>query len=287
MSGHLTGRFLCLTWPGANSINYVGCVICRLQINITAKALPDFYSFSTCKTYIYKSDNLLRIFRLPLDSYDDGEVSFSHSVKRRLFLYSSLNNEFSDDEENDVNVVTNVSNDKKTVVRRLFYSFVSVMLFPLLIIYRLFAKTTEVVHKTFSHFFSFLWSLTSRIFRRWESAKVNYNSFMSTNIVETTTEREELLTDDENKREDPQFKVPKVRPTSKVTILRQSEETLVTPLFSRFCQLLYTIKSFFTKTATTTTTATTTSSNAVVDGDEVEASWIEIVIIRRIVRIFR
>ncbi len=100
---------------------------------------------------------------------------------------------------------------------------------------------------------------------------------MSTNVnvIETTTKRHEHSTLDESDRNEPQFKVP----TSYVNIQRQSEETLVTRLFSKCCQFLYTIKSFFT--------TSTTSSSTVVGGNDEEASWIEIVIIRRSVRIFR
>jgi hypothetical protein len=65
--------------------------------------LCNFYSSTIC--------------RLPIDAYNDGEVSFSLSKSaRRRLVYASLRDEFSDDESDDA--VPDA--DKKSMVVRLF-----------------------------------------------------------------------------------------------------------------------------------------------------------------------
>ena len=61
------------------------------------------------------------LFRLPIDAYNDGEVSFSlsPSAKRRL-EYTKIREEFSDDETDDICNDSDARNVKKSIIGRIF-----------------------------------------------------------------------------------------------------------------------------------------------------------------------
>jgi hypothetical protein len=199
-------------------------------------------------------------FRLPIDAYNDGEVSFSitSSIKRRLFS-SAIGDEFSDDENDDENVTNDdASNVKTSIIGKLFNSILIIFLFPLVLIYRLCAKSVSFVFKVFSSFTNF-------VSRKWRSAKRDYNSFMSTNDVGVSTERrQEHFTVDED-----DVQVPK---TNEVTFFKK---------FSIFFQRIFNSLFSFSIFSKSTTTATNVTE------EKEDGTWIEVFIIRRIVCIYR
>jgi len=197
-------------------------------------------------------------FRLPIDAYNDGEVSFSitSSIKRRLFS-SAIGDEFSDDENDDENVtIDDASSVKTSIIGKLFNSILIIILFPLVLIYRLCAKSVSFVFKVFSSFTNF-------VSRKWRSAKTDYNSFMSTTDVRVSTERrqEQFIEDD--------VQVPK---TNEVTFFKK---------FSIFFQRIFNSLFSFSIFSKSTTTATNVTE------EKEDGTWIEVFIIRRIVRIYR
>jgi hypothetical protein len=188
-------------------------------------------------------------------------VSFSitSSIKRQLFS-SAIGDEFSDDENDDENVTNDddASNVKTSIIGKLFNSILLIILFPLVLIYRLCAKSVSFVFKVFSSFTNFF-------SRKWRSAKTDYNSFMSTTDVRVSTERrQEKFIEDED-----DVQVPK---TNEMTSFER---------FSSFFQRIFNSLFSFNIFSKSTTTATNVTK------EKEDGTWIEVFIIRRIVRIYR
>ena len=189
------------------------------------------------------------LFRLPVDAYNDGEVSFSlvKSVKRQL-LFSRIAEEFSDGEDD---VVTDSNFVKKSRVARFFASLLSLVLLPLLFIFRVCAGSFQAVAR-------FVTTAT----RGWRAAKTDYNAFMSTSNVEST---EAFTDDDDNDNEDVHFRRDRLIPAV------PSNVVVSTNLSRRFLSF---VTSFVPNASQPADSGT-------------EETWLEVVIIRRFVRIFR
>ena len=197
---------------------------------------------------------LFCLFRLPVDAYNDGEVSFSlaKSVKRQL-VFSRIAEEFSDDED-DILADADAANivAKKSIVGRFFASFLSLVLLPLVFIFRLFAGMFRAAAR-------FVTTAT----RGWETTKTDYKTFMSTSNVKST----EVFTDDDD--DDAQLRRERLIQAvpSKVLVSKN--------ILRRFL-------SFVTSSVTSfVPNVSQTSASAA------EETWFEVIIIRRIVRIFR
>jgi len=198
-----------------------------------------------------------RHYRLPIDAYNDGEVSFSlsASVKRHL-VFSRLDEEFSDDENADAGVEKSV---KKSAVGNFFALVLSVMLLPLLFTYRMCSGGARTAAK-----------FATRISRRWTTAKTDYNAFMSSNVEST-----ELFTDDDDN--------DVVGEKSDRLIKPVPSETVPSPNFFRKI-----FHFFLSVTSSVTSRVTSFVPNMIPSrSSETEPSWIEVVVFRRIIRIFR
>ena len=168
--------------------------------------------------------------------------SLAKSVKRQL-LFSRIAEEFSDGEDD---VVTDANVVKKSRVARFFASLLSLVLLPLLFIFRVCAGSFQAVAR-------FVTTAT----RGWRAAKTDYNAFMSTSNVESTEASDD--NDDAQPRRD--RLIPAV--PSKVVVS--------TNLFRRFLSFVTSLVPNARQPADSATYET----------------WLEVVIIRRFVRIFR
>ena len=171
--------------------------------------------------------------------------SLAKSVKRQL-LFSRIAEEFSDGEDD---VVTDANVVKKSRVARFFASLLSLVLLPLLFIFRVCAGSFQAVAR-------FVTTAT----RGWRAAKTDHNAFMSTSNVEST----EAFTDDDD-NEAVHFRRDRLIPAV------PSKVVVSTNLFRRFLSFV--------------TSFVPNASQSVDSGTE--ETWIEVVIIRRFVRIFR
>ena len=175
--------------------------------------------------------------------------SLSTSTRRRI-LFEKLNVEFSDDENETES--SPKTERKRSIVGLILSSLISVILFPLLV----FFKIITSVYKASSWCLTTISNFTSKLYR---SAKSEYNSFMSTN--------------DESKNDT----VPK---NVERLFVPSSQQETGQSLFTKLCNSIYVFKS----TLTSVFSRSASAASVDVNGDE---SWIEIVVIRRIVRIFR
>ena len=188
--------------------------------------------------------------RLPLDAYDDGEVSYSLSTStRRRILFEKQNVEFSDDENDETE---SSPKTERSIVGLIISSLISVILFPLLVCF----KIVTSVYKASSWCLTTISNFTSKLYR---SAKSEYNSFMSTN--------------DKSENDAVPNNVERL-------FVPSSQQETGQSLFTKLCNSIYVFKS----TLTSVFSRSASAASVDVNGDE---SWIEIVVIRRIVRIFR
>ena len=174
-------------------------------------------------------------------------MSFSLAKSVKRQLLFSRIAEEFSDGEDDV--VTDSNFVKKSRVARFFASLLSLVLLPLLFTFRVCAGSFQAVAR-------FVTTAT----RGWRAAKTDYNAFMSTSNVEST----EAFTDDDD-NEDVHFRRDRLIPAV------PSKVVVSTNLFRRFLSF---VTSFVPNASQSADSGT-------------EETWIEVVIIRRIVRIFR
>ena len=177
--------------------------------------------------------------------------SLSTSTRRRI-LFEKQNVEFSDDETDETESSPKTER-KRSIVGLILSSLISVILFPLLLCF----KIVTSVYKASSWCLTTISNVTSKLYR---SAKSEYNSFMSTN--------DESENDDTVPNNVERLFVPSPQ--------QKTGQSLLTKL----CNSIYVFKS----TLTSVFSRSASAASVDVNGDE---SWIEIIVIRRIVRIFR
>ena len=175
--------------------------------------------------------------------------SLSTSTRRRI-LFEKENAEFSDDENDETE---SSPKTERSIVGLIISSLISVILFPLLVCF----KIVTSVYKASSWCLTAISNFTSKLYR---SAKSEYNSFMSTN--------------DKNENDDT---VPN---NVERLFVPSPQQKTGQSLFTKLCNSIYVFKS----TLTSVFSRSASAASVDVNGDE---SWIEIVVIRRIVRIFR
>ena len=204
------------------------------------------------------------LFRLPIDAYNDGEVSFSlsPSAKRRL-EYTKIREEFSDDETDDICNDSDATNVKKSIIRRIFGVIFYVLLFPLVVVRQFSAKT-----------FKMFKSIFAKVSQRWQMTKNDYNAFMSTDDANPVTS--ELFTDDDDDDDDSgddfqQRLDDDAHVSQPLQVPGNDRSSFFQKVVQRCTNSLVFFKSFVVPKVTSAA----------------EESWIEVVIIRRIVRIFR